>query len=67
MAKRCDVCCKGPTTGMGYTFLRSHYNPHAKRRWLPNLQTQKVYINNAVKHIKVCTSCIKAGKIKKAV
>ena len=66
MARRCEVCSKGPTTGMGYPFLRSHYNPHAKRRWIPNLQTQKVMVNKTVKHLKVCTSCIKAFKIRKA-
>jgi large subunit ribosomal protein L28 len=67
MAKRCDVCGKGPMTGYGYTFLRSHYNPHNKRRWLPNLQPVKAIVQNTVKRLKVCTSCIKAGKIKRAV
>ncbi|MBC7997307.1 MAG: 50S ribosomal protein L28 [Leptolyngbya sp.] len=66
MAKRCDVCDKGPQTGLGYTFLRSHYNPHAKRRWLPNLQPVRAKVNNTVKKMKVCTSCIKAGKVQRA-
>jgi large subunit ribosomal protein L28 len=67
MAKRCDVCNKGPMTGYGYTFLRSHWNAHAKRRWLPNLQPVKAVVNKSIKRLKVCTSCIKAGKIQRAV
>jgi len=67
MAKRCDVCGKGPMTGVNYTFLRSHYNPHNKRRWMPNLQPVRALVDKAVKRMKVCTSCIKAGKIQRAV
>ncbi|MBP9094669.1 50S ribosomal protein L28 [bacterium] len=67
MAKRCDVCGKGPQTGVQYTFLRSHWNPHGKRRWLPNLQPFKALVGKTVKRMKVCTSCIKAGKVKRAV
>jgi large subunit ribosomal protein L28 len=66
MAKRCDVCEKGPTTGRSYTFLRSHWNPHNKRRWLPNLQPVRVKLQNSVKKMKVCTSCLKAGKVQRA-
>lgn|GEM_PF-48196 len=66
MAKRCDVCGKGPRTGVNYTFLRSHFNPHNRRRWLPNLQSVRARIQNTVKRMKVCTSCLKAGKIARA-
>ena len=66
MAKRCDRCGKGSITGLHYTFLRSHWNPHNKRRWLPNLQNVKVKIGGTVKRMKVCTGCIKGGKITKA-
>lgn len=66
MSKRCDVCGKGPQVGKQYTFLRSHFNPHGKRRWLPNLQPFKAAVGNTVKRLKVCTSCIKAGKVQRA-
>jgi large subunit ribosomal protein L28 len=66
MSKRCDVCEKGPSTGRSYTFLRSHWNPHNKRRWLPNLQPVRVKLQNSVKKMKVCTSCLKAGKVQRA-
>lgn len=35
------------------------------RRFLPNLQRLKVKIVGTVKTIRVCTRCIKAGKIQK--
>lgn len=66
MAKRCDSCGKGPITGRNYTFLRSHYNPHNKRRWLPNLQSIRVNLAGTIKRLKICTACIKAGKVQKA-
>lgn len=53
-------------TGLNYTFLRSHWNSHNKRRWLPNLQNIRVRLNGVVKRMKVCTSCIKSGKVEKA-
>ncbi|MCW5821207.1 MAG: 50S ribosomal protein L28 [Cyanobacteria bacterium TGS_CYA1] len=67
MAKRCDVCEKGPTTGYNYSFLRSHYNPQNKRRWIPNLQSVRARVGQTVKRMKVCTSCLKAGKVSRAV
>jgi large subunit ribosomal protein L28 len=36
------------------------------RRFLPNLQRIKIILNGTVKRTYVCTSCIQAGKIKKA-
>ena len=62
MAWRCDVCGKGPSTG----FSISHSHRKTKRRWLPNLQTVRVR-NEAGQIIKkkVCTKCIKAGKVQK--
>ena len=37
------------------------------RRFLPNLQKIRIRLNGAVKRAHVCTSCIQAGKIQKAV
>jgi large subunit ribosomal protein L28 len=63
MAKKCDICGKGPLVGNNV----SHANNKTKRRWLPNLQTVRVKLDGEVKRMKVCTKCIKAGKIEKAV
>lgn len=37
----------------------------SKRLFLPNLQKVKTIINGTVKRIRVCTKCLKAGKVKK--
>ncbi|MEB3220519.1 MAG: 50S ribosomal protein L28 [Candidatus Sericytochromatia bacterium] len=64
MSKRCDVCAKGPTTGHNV----SHSMVHTKRRWMPNLQTVRAQIKpGLVRRVKICTSCLKAGKITRAV
>jgi len=56
------VCGKKPSTGCNV----SNSQRHTKRRWEPNLQRVRVVLNGANKHVRVCTSCIKAGKIAKA-
>jgi len=62
MARVCDVCGKGPVTGNNI----SHANNKTRRRWLPNLQRVRAIVNGSVKRIRVCTSCLKSGKVKKA-
>lgn len=63
MARRCEVCGKGPTTGHQV----SHSHILNKRRWLPNLQSVRVNVNGTVKRMRVCTRCLKAGKVVRAV
>lgn len=63
MARRCDICGKGPVVGYNV----SHANNHTKRRWLPNLQKVKAVVGGKTRKITVCTKCIKAGNIVKAV
>jgi len=36
-----------------------------KRVWLPNLQKVRITTSEGVKRIKVCTQCIKSGKVYK--
>ena len=63
MARVCEVCGKGPGTGNSV----SHANNKTRRRWLPNLQTVKVQgPDGENRRIRVCTNCIKSGRIKKA-
>jgi large subunit ribosomal protein L28 len=63
MARICYVCGKHP--GSGNTV--SHANNKSRRRWLPNLQNVKILDSEgARRHVRVCTSCIAAGKVKKA-
>ena len=64
MAQRCEVCGKGPQFGNNV----SHANNRTRRRFEPNLQSIRVRLaDNTNGRMKVCTRCIKAGKIIKAV
>lgn len=59
MSRECEICGKKPLKSASLTF--SH-KQNVKRQ-APNLQSVKVKINGETKTIKVCTSCIKAGKV----
>ena len=61
MARRCDICGKGPRSGNRV----SHANNKTKMRQLPNLQTIHVVEKGAKVTRRVCTECIKSGKITK--
>ena len=62
MAKRCDVCDKGPQ--FGHTV--SHANNRTNRRFNPNLQPVRALVDGRPQRIRVCTRCLKAGKVIKA-
>jgi large subunit ribosomal protein L28 len=62
MARRCEVCGKGPLVGN----IVSHANNKTKTRSLPNLRSVRVLKDGEVKHVRVCARCLKAGKIVKA-
>ena len=71
----CVSCGKGPVVGrtfirrgqakkkggVGRRIVRSN-----KRIFLPNLQRVKILLNGTVKRLKVCTACLKAGRVTKA-
>jgi large subunit ribosomal protein L28 len=38
-----------------------------KRRFDPNLQKVKILVNGAPRRVYVCTRCLKAGKVTKAI
>jgi large subunit ribosomal protein L28 len=62
MAQVCELCGKGPQFGNNI----SHAHNVTRRRWNPNLQSVKAAVGGVAKRVKVCTSCIKSGKIVKA-
>lgn len=63
MSRICDVCGKSVQFGN----YRSHALNATKRIFVPNLQKIRAEVNNQVKKIKICTSCLKANKVKKVV
>jgi large subunit ribosomal protein L28 len=62
MAQVCDICGKGPQFGNNI----SHAHNVTRRRWSVNLQAVKALVNGHAKRIRVCTGCIKDGKVAKA-
>jgi large subunit ribosomal protein L28 len=62
MAKRCDICGKGPRVGRNI----SHAHNVTPRRFEPNLQRVKVVVKGAARRIRVCTRCIRSNRIVKA-
>ena len=62
VAQRCELCNKGPSVGNNV----SHANNKTKRRWLPNLQRVRARVDGSVRRLRVCTRCIRSGKVVKA-
>ncbi|MBA3584853.1 MAG: 50S ribosomal protein L28 [Gemmatimonadetes bacterium] len=63
MSKVCYVCGKTPVSGNTV----SHANNRRRRRFLPNLQAVRARIDGTMQRVRVCASCIRAGKVEKAV
>lgn len=63
MPKVCYSCGKGPAFGHS----RSHSMVATKRRFDPNLQKVRIQVGKTARREYVCTRCLKAGKVLKAV
>ncbi len=61
MAK-CAICGKGPNFGNSV----SHANNKSRKVWKPNVQRVKTVNKGTVRRIRVCTQCIKSGRVSKA-
>jgi large subunit ribosomal protein L28 len=59
MARICEFCGKGPGVGNNV----SHANNKTRRRFLPNLKRVRARVGEAVRRIRVCTRCIRSGKV----
>ena len=62
MAKRCEICGKGPVVGRNI----SHAHNVTARRFEPNLQRVRAIVNGGIQRLRVCTRCIRSNKIVKA-
>jgi large subunit ribosomal protein L28 len=63
MSLKCEVCEKKAQFGNNV----SHANNKTRRRWKPNIKKLRVVMKGSVKTMKICTRCIKSGKITKAI
>ena len=62
MGKFCEVCEKGAMSGHNV----SHSNRKSNRTWAPNVQRVRVELGGTVRHINVCTRCLRSGYVARA-
>ncbi len=62
MAQVCEICGKGPQFGNKI----SHAHNVSRRRWNVNLRPVRAVVKGTHKRLRVCTNCIKSGKVTKA-
>jgi large subunit ribosomal protein L28 len=61
MANTCDICNKGRLVGNKV----SHSNIKTKRVQRPNLQRVHAIVDGTRRRIRVCTRCLRSGKVDK--
>ena len=61
MAQRCDICGKGPRFGNRV----SHAHNVTSRRFNPNLQRMRALLDGVQKRVRVCTRCLRSGRVSK--
>ena len=62
MAQTCDIGKKGVQHGQNV----SHAHNVTKRRWNVNLRPVHAKVGATTKRMRVCTSCLRSGKVVKA-
>jgi len=62
MAKTCDICNKSRLVGNRI----SHSNIKTKRVQMPNLRRVRALVEGVVTRLRVCTRCLRSGKVIKA-
>jgi len=62
MAHRCELCGKGPSYGN----VVSHANNARRRRWNANLKSVRAVVSGVQRRIRVCTTCLRSGRVVKA-
>lgn len=62
MSYACYYCSKQRLVGNRV----SHSNIKTKRVQRPNLKRVKAIVDGEVKHIRVCTRCLRSGKVTKS-
>lgn len=63
MARRCELCGKGTVAGNNV----SHAHNTTRRVFKPNIVKVKTVLEGTTKTIKVCTRCLRSGKVVKKV
>lgn len=73
--RQCAICGKRPVIGSQITHrgmlkVKGGVGRRTvrvnRRRFLPNLQRTAVVLNGTVRRVRVCTACLKSGRVPKA-
>lgn len=62
MARECAVC--GKKVAFGHRV--SHSNKKTLRRWEPNLRPVRAMLHGKAVRVRVCTRCLRSGKVTRA-
>jgi len=62
MARQCELCGKKTVFGRNV----SHAHNVTSRTMEPNLQRVKALVDGTVRHLRVCTRCLRSGRVNKA-
>ncbi len=62
MARVCEICGKKPLFGHNI----SHAHNVTQKVWYPNLKSVRIVKDGSVKRVKICTRCLRSGKVVKA-
>jgi large subunit ribosomal protein L28 len=74
MGMQCEVCGKKPVLGNQYTYrgkakylggVGKKVTGWSRRAFRPNLQTLQCQVGGSVKTMRVCTQCIRSGRIQR--
>jgi len=74
MPRECAICGKKVQRGYQYTYrglakykggVGTKVTGKTKRKFRPNLQKVRARVGNTVKRLRVCTRCIRGGKVVK--
>ncbi len=74
MSRKCEICGKSTAVGNQITTrgkakylggIGIRITGVTKRKFKPNIQRVRAEINGVVRRVKVCTRCLKSGKVKK--
>jgi len=63
MARVCEICGKKSMVGNQI----SHAHNVSKRRWRPNLHVVRARFGQTTRRVKVCTRCLRSGRVQKVV
>ncbi|MHC4470029.1 MAG: 50S ribosomal protein L28 [Planctomycetota bacterium] len=74
MARVCEICGKRTEVGNKITQrglakakggVGRRVTGKSKRKFKPNLQRVRAEVNGTVRRVRICTRCLKAGKVTK--